>query len=414
MRWLLPIFLMLTTLSSARGQITLQGYRDSVYRASTEIANSMVEVERAVAMVKSSYADFLPSVSADGSFMKSFRRSGDDKLWSFSVTPTLSQTIYSGGGVRAAWRRAKCDYEYRQEDARSIRLQMRYMADYAYWQVSAMQLYMSATNRYVDIVRSLYGVVQARYKEGYVAKGDLLQVEARLSEAEYSRIAVRTDYENALHRFNNLAGWHEPSEHRLAQSITDTLSMPQRVSFAEIAERRPDVRAMEWMARAAEYGVDVVRASYNPNIYAGIGGSWQTFSPNTTGDTYLDAAVMVGVTIPIFQWGKRRYEVAAARSEARINYNLWEQVRDDIEQEEADGWSRLTGSYSQMQSSLRNLDIAGENLSISTLSYQEGRATILEVLQAQISWIQIYTNAITARFNYAVAVSEYMRLTAAD
>ena len=98
----------------------------------------------------------------------------------------------------------------------------------------------------------------------------------------------------------------------------------------------------------------------------------------------------------------------------RIKRNLWEQIRDDVEQEEADGWSALMSSYQQMQSSLRNLDIAGENLSISTYAYQEGQATVLDVLQAQISWIQIYTNAITARFNYAVAVSAYLRLTAAD
>ena len=64
-----------------------------------------------------------------------------------------------------------------------------------------------------------------------------------------------------------------------------------------------------------------------------------------------------------------------------------------------------------MQSSLHNLSIAGENLSISTYSYNEGQATVLDVLQAQISWIQIYTNAITARFNYAVAVSEYQLVT---
>mgnify|MGYP000302553494 FL=1 len=67
-----------------------------------------------------------------------------------------------------------------------------------------------------------------------------------------------------------------------------------------------------------------------------------------------------------------------------------------------------------MFSSLRNLKIAGENLDISTYSYNEGQATILDVLQAQLSWIQIYTNTITAQFNYAVAVSAYKRITAAD
>ena len=47
---------------------------------------------------------------------------------------------------------------------------------------------------------------------------------------------------------------------------------------------------------------------------------------------------------------------------------------------------------------------------MSTYSYGEGLTTILDVLQAQLSWIQLYTNAIRARFEYAVAVSDYARI----
>ncbi len=399
---------------SVQGQMTLQAYRDSVYAASTEVANSIIKIDQSASVVKKEYAGFLPDVSADGSFTKNFRRDGNGKLWGFSITPTLSQTIYAGGGVRASWRQAKSDYNVSREEAQSIRLDMLYEADYAYWQVSATQLYKAATDHYVDIIRSLYNVVKNRYDEGYVAKGDLLQVEARLSEAEYSQIVMQSECEKAQHKFNNLGGWHEPMVVELAQSITDTIPMPQRVSYTEIIEHRPDIQAMAWRVKAAEYGVDVTRASLWPNMYVGVGGSWQTFSPNIKGHTYLDASIMLGVSVPIFHWGERRQAVASAKYDYRMAYNLWEQQRDDVEQEEADGWSALVSSYSQMQSSLRNLDIASENLSISTYSYQEGKATILEVLQAQISWIQIYTNAITARFNYAVAVSEYKHLTATD
>ena len=101
-----------------------------------------------------------------------------------------------------------------------------------------------------------------------------------------------------------------------------------------------------------------------------------------------------------------------ARSDVRRAENGVEQLRRDAAEQEADGWSAMTSSYSQIQSSLHNLAIAAENLSISTYSYQEGQATVLDVLQAQISWLQLYTNAITARFNYAVAVSDYHRITA--
>ena len=117
---------------------------------------------------------------------------------------------------------------------------------------------------------------------------------------------------------------------------------------------------------------------------------------------------------PIFHWGERRHAVAAATADVRRSINATGQIYDGIAREEADGWSALSTSYSQVQSSMYNLKIAGENLSISTYSYKEGQATVLDVLQAQISWLQIYTNAITARYNYAVAVSAYERITAAE
>jgi outer membrane protein TolC len=60
----------------------------------------------------------------------------------------------------------------------------------------------------------------------------------------------------------------------------------------------------------------------------------------------------------------------------------------------------------------RNLEVAQENLDISTYSYREGLATILDVLQAQLSWLQIYQNAISAQYDYAVAISAYRYIVA--
>ena len=84
----------------------------------------------------------------------------------------------------------------------------------------------------------------------------------------------------------------------------------------------------------------------------------------------------------------------------------------DIVREEMNGWTALVQSRAQVDASEESLRIAGENLSISTYSYGEGLATILDVLQAQLSWIQLYSNAIRAHYNYAVAVSDYQRITA--
>lgn len=399
---------------SAEAQISLSAYRDSVAGYDWRVKNAAVESDRNYEIMRQEYTSFLPRVSASGSFAKTFHRMGDNELWSFSLQPRVVQTVYGGGGVKAAYRRAASGYEGALFDEEFTRLEVRYAADFAYWGLSAQALFLRAVEEYVGIIESLYRVVERRFDEGYIAKSDLLQVETRLSEARFDLITARRGYDEALHAFNILRGVAGDEPVSLSQSIVDSISMPERVALTAIAARRPDLLSAEAAVRSAEYGVEVARASYNPQLNVGVGGSWQTYVPNASGRTYLDASLMVELNIPIFHWGERRHAVASAAADVRRSMNVTGQIYDDMAREEADGWSAMATSRSQVQSSLRNLEIAGENLSISTYSYKEGQATVLDVLQAQISWLQIYTNAITARYNYAVAVSAYERITAAE
>ena len=411
---IISLLLAVAAACSAQSQtlFSLQAYRDSVYLNSMDISNAAVEVERATAQVHIAKTDFLPSLTASGSFTTDFRRSGDADLWGFTLQPRIEQILYAGGGVRASFRRAELQSDVATENQRMTQLDVRNAAERAYYSLSAMQLYRAATREYVAIIRSLYGVVEERFSEGYVAKGDLLQVETRLSEAEFALLEMENDYEVALHRFNALRGETGGEDVALSNSILDSVAMPARVTVEQMLQQRPDMRAAALTTLAAEYGVKVTRALYNPRLTAGVSGSWQTYSPNASAKTYVDGALVVGLSVPLFHWGERRSAVAVARSDVRRAENGMEQLRRDAAEQEADGWSAMTSSYSQIQSSLHNLAIAAENLSISTYSYHEGQATVLDVLQAQISWLQLYTNAITARFNYAVAVSDYHRITA--
>ncbi|MBR5139148.1 MAG: TolC family protein [Alistipes sp.] len=414
MRKIILLLFAIPATISVWSQMSLESYRNRVYAYSTELMNAVAAVDKANADMLMARTSFLPSLSASGTFDAGFRRSGTADLWGFTLQPQIEQVLYGGGAVRAAYRRAQFNYEHSQYGELLSRINVRYAADHAYWSLSAMKLYVAATNEYLNFVNTLYDIVAERFGEGYVAKGDMLQVEARLSEARYSQIALQNNYEVALHRFNNLLGRTGTEEVELANTIVDSIAMPQRITVDEMFARRPDIRMAELDILAAEQSVNVARAQYNPRITAGVRGSWQTYTPNTAAKTYLDGSFVIGLNVPIFHWGERRQAVNAAQSTVRIAVNDLTQLRRDVAQEEADGWSALTNSYSQMQSSLHNLKIASDNLSISTFSYNEGQSTILDVLQAQISWLQIYTNAITARYNYAVAVSEYMRLAAIE
>ncbi|WP_295961231.1 TolC family protein [uncultured Alistipes sp.] len=411
MRNILTVFALCACLPAA-AQTSLDDYRRAVTDYSWELKVAASKSDAAAETRGQAYTGYLPRLSLDGSFTATAHHYDGVERWNFSVLPQLVQTVYGGGAVRAAYRKAELGYDIALCDQEFTRLDVRYTAEYTYWNLSAMELYAASMRQYVRIIRSLKEVVDRRFAEGYIAKGDVLMIEARLSEAQFALVSAEQNYTVALHNFNILRGTDPGLEVTLVQGIRDSLPLPARVLPDEALARRPDYAAAQLRSEQAEAGVRAARAPFNPQVSVGVGGSWQPYYPNRTGATTIDGSAFVKLTLPIFHWGERRRAAGAARAvqmQSEWNAAL---LHDNIVREEMNGWTALVNSRAQVGASEESLRIAGENLDISTYSYGEGLATILDVLQAQLSWIQLYTNAIRAHYNYAVAVSDYQRITA--
>lgn len=392
-------------------QITVEEYRAAVADYSWDLKSARSESEQARASMARARTGYFPELSATGSFTHTFRKFSGLEPWTSLLRPQIEQMVYAGGAVAADYRQAQLAYDIAVCDEQTSWFDVRYAADYAYWSLSRAENYLRAIRDYVEIVGALQRVVHRRFEEGYIAKSDVLQIDSRMSDAEYQLVAAEHSHVVALHNFNIMCGGEVTREVTLAQSILDTIELPQRMPMSEITARRADFTASRMRIDAAQWGVKRVRAAYLPKVSAGVYGAWQPYTPNATGKTYVDGGVYLSLSVPIFHFRERSHAVRAAAETVRQSELQSAALYDTILQEEIDGWTDLMSAHAQMLSSLQSLGLAAENLEISTYSYGEGLATILDVMQAQISWLQIYTNAITAQFNYAVAVSSYARIT---
>ena len=210
----------------ALGQTSLADYRAAVADYSWQLKIAASKSDAAAETAGQARTGYLPRLAMDGSFTATVRHFDGVERWTFSLLPQLVQTVYGGGAVRAAARQAELGYGIALCDEEFSRLDVRYAADYAYWNLSAVELYAASMRQYVAIIRSLKEVVDRRFSEGYIAKGDVLMIDARLSEAEYSLVSAEQSYEVALHNFNILRGIDAALGVQLAQGIRDSLPMP--------------------------------------------------------------------------------------------------------------------------------------------------------------------------------------------
>ena len=412
MKRLILAVVALVAFVDAKAQLSLEEYRTSVMEYSWLLKMRNSQSEEARENVGRAKTGFLPSLSTNGSFGLQFRDVKGVRRWDFSLQPQIIQTLYAGGAVRAAVKTAEMDYDIALCNEAFAMLDVGYAAEHTYWTLSAMEQYLASVRRYVDIIRSLKQLVDARFAEGYIAKGDVLQIDSRLSEALYELSVAEQNYSVAKNNFNILRGVDLATEVQLSQSISDSIPLPVRVEFDNVVASRPDFAAADLACGRAEVAVRAARAPYNPQLSVGVGGRWAPYTPNKTGQTEVNGSLFAQVSVPIFHWGERHRVVAAARERQRQSTLALQQLYDDILREEMNGWVNLVDSSAQVEASMRSMVIAGENLEISTYAYNEGVASVLDVLQAQISWLQLYTNTITAQYNYAVAVSDYQRITA--
>lgn len=407
---------MIVILSAAtvvNAQITLDDYRRDVARHSYAIGISNSEVDASLMELRRARKGYLPSVVSYRTMSYAFDKEGDERRFDWSMRPEINQTLYAGGAVRAAVKQAEARYDASIGNADYADLAVRYEADVAYWELSRAENYRRAVADYVQIIESLRNIVAHRFEEGYTAKGDLLQVESRRSDAEYQLLAAEQRYLVALHNFNVLRGEDASAEVVLARNIMDTLNMPVRQSVTSIIERHPEYRASLALEEQSRWAIRAEGAEFLPSMSATVYGDIRPNIPNIKGaGTHLGGGILLSFKTPIFHFRERKVAVGVARRRYDALQLRSAELAERILLDESNGWTNLQTTRKRVDATRRNLDLAKENLDISTYAYNEGLTTILDVLQAQISWLQIYTNAITAQYDYAVAVATYQRLTA--
>ena len=124
-------------------------------------------------------------------------------------------------------------------------------------------------------------------------------------------------------------------------------------------------------------------------------------------DQLWTPAVFASLKIPLFHWGARFKEVNSQKAILRSKEYAMDYARDQISQEVANSWTSLTENTKQIDVAEEACKIAEENLDLNTFSYNEGKLPILDVLSAQLSWIQSYSSLIQTWYQQKVSLAQY-------
>lgn len=395
--------------------------RDS-YRAKVEAYSQLLKQQREKTQAsqlatKIAHTGFLPQISlqADGTLNLNDLRAwnepvGEYRNHTYQGQFVVSQPLYSGGSLRAQQRMAQADERLENCQEKLTLDQLHFQSDAVYWNAAASLAMLQAADNYQQIVKEQYRLTQDRFTDGMIDRTDLLLISTRLKEAELQYIKVRQNHTLALQKLNILMG-HEPeaavdSLTRIDEPVVCTSFLP----LQNVLERRADFQRTAINITKSQAQRKNALSQFNPQLSMYFSGGWATATPNLGYDVSFNPIVGIHLSVPLFQWGARLKTNRRQKALIQIQRLQQSYVADAIKEELAEAQVGLEETACQVKTATENMKLAEESLDLISFSYTEGKANMVDVLSAQISWTQARTNLINAYLAQKMAVARYQQV----
>src|SRR5207302_4859884 len=201
-------------------------------------------------------------------------------------------------------------------------------------------------------------------------------------------------------------------------AVVDDVRLPAPLpTFEEVqaaaSKQNPDLRAAVATLQEANQAVVVARSGLLPSIsvdyFYGMDAS--RFATRSDGLGNLGNSASVTLQLPIWAWGANRSKVRQAdlrRQQARVELSF---AQRQLVANLRSFYNELQAARSELELLSQSAEMAAESLRLTTLRYQAGEATVLEVVDAQNTATQASNDYDVGQDRFRVAQANLQTLT---
>ena len=396
----LPVLAQQSTLLEKYRTMALD-YNHDLKAAEKNIAASM-EVE------KSARADLKPKLSGAASSQYTgdpmeltldipsigLSKTVEGKNLNYGGSLSILQPVYTGGRVLESIRMAQHQQALVGNQAKALNDAVCYQTDIQYWSAVARQEIVDVAEDFRNSIAALVKTIKERVEVGLVDPQDLLMAEVQLNEAEYQLLQAQSNFETGRMALNSMIGV------RLEQPTELDAQIPIVVVsdslWLSTGMGRPEIQMAYDKIRIAESTKKLNDSQFKPQFYVGVEGSYSSPGYNFKKDLDSNYAVYAKVSVPIFEWGKRRSEKRVSSFRIGMAEDNLNKVVDRVELEVSVARKALSQAIERVRLSESSLAKAEENEAKAVERYNEGKVSVVEVIDAQ-------TYRQTSQVNYVQA-----------
>ncbi|HOO63639.1 MAG TPA: TolC family protein [Synergistaceae bacterium] len=386
----------------------LLGAREQVYQAEEEISAAKAglgpDLQVLLSYTKEKEAARYPVYGVSGGSIIGFAPAGYEDTWYTALQ--LTQVLYAGGSIRAGvkaaeFQRDSADSLYKrsiQSVANSVRK--------AYYDLQRFRAQLDVAEASVELAQEHLKQVEAFYRNGVVAKNEVLRVQVDVSSAELERIRMDNAVKVAWKALERAVGASLQTEYTLGDP-EDTLpvfDIPEDPGKLALL-RRPEIFSFEFQSKAAMQVAAAEKGQLLPQVFfeGKVNAADDSFFPEND-----DWTLGISVQWTLFDSGEQNAKAAQAKSLARQLLHELEDLRREIGLEVSTANLDLESATQRVEVAQAQVESAEEDYRMALRRYTAQVGTNIDVLDARVALSEARTALVNAVYDGRSAYSDLL------
>jgi multidrug efflux system outer membrane protein len=373
----------------------LDAYEQQLLQANQSLVAARDRLDQARSLARVATADMFPQLSTDPSALR--QHAGANRPLDGQAPPVLpyTQNVYTipfslsyevdlFGRVRHNVEGANASLQSTAADLQNVQLVLTAELAADYFTLCELDAEFQVVQESVGYQQKGLDLVKNRH-EGGIASGLEVAQQAALLDSTVSQLALvqqtRAQYEHAI---AVLVGQSASS---LSLPVAPLRATPPPVPLgvpSDVLERRPDISTAERLMAYQNAQVGIARSAFYPHITLSGSGGWQSrdLAPLLNAPS-LFWSLGADALQPIFEGGRNRANLAAARAEYDQSVANYRQSVLTAFQEVEDGISNLSTLSQALATQGAAVEESRRALAIANNRYIGGVTSYLDVINAQ-------------------------------
>ena len=391
--------------------VTMQKVQNEVYIANEQRKRAQANFYPQVSASAYAFDAFKPMLSLDVSELGLEQFGIEEQKLEYmrrgaTAEVTVVQPVWAGGQIINNHKLAKVSMDAsllkQMRTERDVKLQ----TDNYFWQVVTLTEKLKTIQQADSMLNQLHKDVQSALDNGLKTRNDLLRVELQQNENAANRSQIEKSLQIScllLAQFIGVSTDVLQINYHCNMNELPAFPLELKCDHEAVLSQTVDYKLLSKNVEAGLLNLKLEKSKLKPQIGIGASYSYSHFS----GINNKGGMVFATMSIPISSWWTENHAVKAKRKEL-------ETARAELSDKQSmmlinmkRAWNEVEDAYNRLELAHKSIKQADENLRISYNQYNYGRATMTELLDAQMKTQQMKDKYVDAFAELMITMTAY-------